>query len=217
MNKGCFITFEGGEGSGKTTLIHSLKKELEGRGYSVLLTREPGGTKLGEEIRVLLLHKNKEALFSSRAELFLFLASRAQHVEEVILPALKQGKIVLCDRFSDSSIIYQGHARGLGIEKISELCLFATQDLQPDLTFYLDVDPKLGFERVKSRKYDRIESEDFSFHEKIRKGYLLLAEKQKRIHVLDAQKDSKNVFIQAKEWIDKAFAKLGLLCPSKTS
>lgn len=184
--KGFFITFEGGEGAGKTTLIQGIESHLKKADHSVLKTREPGGTPLGESIRQTLLSANGPV--SAYAELCLFLASRAQHIEEVIGPALEQGKVVLCDRFNDSSIAYQGGARGLGIDKVEQMCEFVCQGLEPDLTLYLDIDPALGIARARNaRSPDRIEAEQITFHEKIREIYHLLHHKHhKRLHLLDA-------------------------------
>ena len=195
MKPGFFITFEGGEGAGKTTLIEGIFRYVTARGFSVLKTREPGGTKIGERVRSLLLEKGQEEI-SPYAELSLFLASRAQHIAEVILPALKAGKIVLCDRFNDSSVAYQGIARGLGKEGVSQACSFISQGLVPHLTFYLDIEPSLGLSRVqRTRVQDRIEQEGLSFHEKIRKAYLeLVIENPKRMHLLDASLPKERVF-----------------------
>jgi dTMP kinase len=188
------ISFEGGEGAGKTTLIQRLSQELKSRGKDVLLTRAPGGTEVGNLIRDILLH-HKE--ISSRSELFLFLADRAEHVQEVILPALKQNKVILCDRYNDSTVAYQGAGRGLGEEWIAKLALFATQNVEPDLTLYLDVDPKEGLKRLNGSK-DRIEAEALTFHQKIRGAYLSIAKKEpKRFHVLDASKLPDEVFKEA--------------------
>jgi dTMP kinase len=180
-----FITFEGGEGAGKSTLIEEVFRYLTSRGFDVLKTREPGGTSLGEKIRSLVL-ESKERV-SSLAELALFLGSRAQHVEEVIIPALKEGKIVLCDRFNDSSVAYQGIARNLGKEEVASVCHFFSKGLVPTLTFYLDIDPKIGMQRVqRSRVKDRIEQEDFSFHTLVRNAFLSIAKESSRIFVVDA-------------------------------
>jgi dTMP kinase len=175
-----FITFEGGEGAGKSTLARRVFEELK-RDKSVIFTREPGGTPFGEEIRNWLLHKKDDIKITARAELFLFLAARAQHIEEVIEPALRAGKIVLCDRFSDSTVAYQGEARGLGLDYVLECSDLACMHLRPDLTFFVDLEPKLGLERVarrraRSGKADRIEEEEFSFHESVYKGFLALAQ-----------------------------------------
>lgn len=185
--KNNFITFEGGEGAGKTTLIEEIFLYLTSRGYEVLKTREPGGTHLGEKIRSLVLESRHEKI-SPFAELSLFLASRAQHVEQVILPALISGKIVLCDRFNDSSVAYQGIARNLGKNEVSKVCTFFSQGLDPSLTFFLDIDPKIGMARVqKSRIKDRIEQEDFSFHTLVRDAFLTIAkENPQRVFILDA-------------------------------
>ena len=191
-----FISFEGGEGAGKTTLIQKIHQHLTQLQKPVLLTRAPGGTMTGDLIRHLLLHHDEKDI-SSRTELFLFLADRAQHTQEVILPALKAHKIVLCDRFNDSTIAYQGGARGFDPDWVQKLCLFATQDLQPGCTLYLDIDPLEGLSRVKRSK-DRIEKEDISFHQKIRSAYLAIAEKEpNRFHVLDGSKTPDEVFQRA--------------------
>lgn len=196
--KGLFITFEGGEGAGKTTLLERVVIWFVEKGKSVLKTREPGGTPLGEEIRTLLLQKRQTPL-SPYAELSLFLASRAQHVRETILPALQQGKIVLCDRFNDSSIAYQGVARHLGLEPVQAFCRFVSEGLSPHLTLYLDIDPEMGLRRAKSRSaHDRIESEDLAFHQRIRDGYLTLARAEPhRFCLLDASQSPEEVFQQA--------------------
>jgi dTMP kinase len=201
--KGLFITFEGGEGAGKTTLIEKIYAYLKAR-RAVLKTRAPGGTEIGKEIRHLLLHRQGEAL-SRRCELLLFLADRAQHVEEMILPALKKGKIVLCDRFNDSTIAYQGGARGLSPELTGNLCSFACDDLEPDLTLYLDLDPKIGFARNQKAGLtkDRIESETLTFHQNIRKAFKKIAKKEpKRFIIIDASQSPDEVYTQAKEKID---------------
>jgi dTMP kinase len=191
-----FISFEGGEGAGKSTLIQKIYEDLLKHEKPVLLTRAPGGTMTGELIRHLLLHHDEKDV-SSRCELFLFLADRAQHVEQVIVPALKQHKIVLCDRFNDSTVAYQGGARGFDPDWVRKLCHFATNDLEPDITLYLDIDPREGLKRVQRSK-DRIEKENISFHEKIRSAYLQIAKKEpKRFHVLDASKSPDDVFRQA--------------------
>lgn len=184
--RGFFITFEGGEGAGKTTLIEELARALVSQGYSVLTTREPGGTRLGERIRAILLQHTEP--LSPYAELCLFLASRVQQILEVVVPALEDRKIVLCDRFNDSSIAYQGAARGLGVGKVDTFCAFMSQGLKPDLTIYLDLDPELGLKRAaKARTQDRIESETLSFHKKIREAYLAIHQTEPhRFRLIDA-------------------------------
>lgn len=185
--KPLFITFEGGEGAGKSTVLEQLSVDLQAKGFTVVKTREPGGTSLGNKIRTLLLH---EDAVNIRAELLLFLASRAQHVEEVIKPALKAGKIVLCDRFQDSSVAYQGTGRGLGSKTVEELSLFATNGLKPDITLLFDIDPQVGLRRrggTEKGNLDRIEKEALDFHVKIREGFLALQKQEpQRIHLLDA-------------------------------
>ena len=197
--KGVFITFEGGDGAGKTTLIDHLFTTLIDRGLKVLKTRAPGGSKIGEKIRDLVLH-TKDAKLSSRTELFLFLADRAQHAEEIILPALNQGYIVLCDRFNDSTVAYQGIGRDFGEKYIKDLCAFASSGLQPTLTLYLDLDPKIGMQRIQKTQVDkdRIESEKTNFHEVIRKAFHKIAQEEpKRFHLLDANRSPDVVYEQA--------------------
>ena len=197
MHRGKLITFEGGEGAGKTTLIEGIFSYLTSRGYTVIKTREPGGTRLSEKVRSLLLEKS--GTVSPFAELALFLASRAQHVEEVLLPALNEGTIILCDRFNDSSVAYQGIARGLGKEKVDWACRFFSQNLEPDHTFFLDIDPSLGlFRAQKIKEQDRIEQEGFPFHKKVRNAFLEIAmENPKRVHVLDATLPKERVLEEA--------------------
>ena len=206
--KGLFITFEGGDGAGKSTLIEKIYRGLIQNGHDVFLTRAPGGTEIGKEIRNLVLHK-QDAFLAPRCELLLFLADRAQHVEEVILPALKEGKIVLCDRFNDSSIAYQGGARGLTPGLVGNLCNFACDGLEPDLTLYLDLDPKIGFERAKKAglSKDRIESEALEFHNKIREAFRQIAKNEpKRFILIDASKSQDEVYNQGQEKIDALLA-----------
>ncbi len=202
LRQGLFITFEGGEGAGKTTLIEELARHLAAQGYSVLKTREPGGTKVGEHIRALLLQHTGP--LSPYTELSLFLASRAQHIFEIIGPALEAGKIVLCDRFNDSSVAYQGAARGLGMEKVSEFCTFISQGLKPHLTLYLDIDPEVGLSRVaKTRGQDRIEAETIAFHRKIREAYLSIHKADPhRFHLINAGLSPKAVFEEAIKRLD---------------
>lgn len=182
-----FITLEGCEGAGKTTLIKTLKEALETKGLRPFLTREPGGTSLGETLRHLLL--DSDTPLDPMAELFLLLAARAQHMKEKIKPALERGEVVLCDRFHDSTIAYQGGGRELGLDKVERLCLLASDGLEPDLTFLLDVDPSIGLLRVKGRSLDRFEREKRAFHERVRVSFLTLAQKNKeRIFLIDSSK-----------------------------
>ena len=186
MNKK-WISFEGGEGSGKTTLIKALEKRFKEAGQSVLTTREPGGVPVAEKIRHILLDKTKDHM-DPMTEAILFAASRRQHLVEKVLPALEEGKIVLMDRYVDSSVVYQGYARGLGMERIAKLNEYATSGMMPSLTFYLDLDPEVGMKRIQTNKRDqnRLDLESMDFHHKIRQGYQLLCEREERIHCIDA-------------------------------
>lgn len=186
MAKGLFITFEGVEGSGKSTQLEKLARYLRQQGKVVLTTREPGGNRLGSLIRNILL--NPELMeMDDKTELLLYLAGRAQHVAEVIKPALADGQIVLCDRFSDSTLAYQGYGRGLPLKQIIDINSWATGDLNPDLTVFLDVGTREGLKRATRREADRIEREKLEFHQRVRKGYLELAEKfADRYTVIDA-------------------------------
>ncbi|MFZ0565288.1 MAG: dTMP kinase [Chlamydiales bacterium] len=191
MNKpyeGLFISIEGGEGAGKSTLSEQLALRLEKRGYKVEKTREPGGSPLSEHIRHLLLDPDKKIAIGQQAELFLFLAARAQHVEERILPALRQGKVVICERFNDSTIAYQGCARHLGMHHVEQLCkLICGADFEPNCTFFLDLDPAEGMKRIRGKKADRLEQEQLQFHREVRQGFLHLADQHPdRIVILDA-------------------------------
>ena len=194
-NNGFFVTFEGGEGCGKTTLINRVYNYLILKGHEVIKTREPGATQIGASIRDLLLHK-EEYYPTKRAELLLFLADRAQHVEEIILPALARGKVVLCDRFNDSTLAYQGAGRCLDQKTLESFCLFAVNNLIPDLTLFLDLDPKLGLIRAeRENNLDRLEKEDLSFHRKVREAFLSFSQKEpERFHVIDAMLESDAIF-----------------------
>lgn len=186
MNKGLFITFEGADGCGKTTQLNLLRDYLEKSGYEVILTREPGGKGLGEKIREILLNYDGEV--SDRCESFLFLADRAQNIDTIVKPAVQSGKIVLCDRHTDSSVAYQGYGRGLDIDRINMLNNLATDGIKPDLTFVFDIDTETSMQRVGQEK-DRMENAGVEFHTKVRNGYLELAKKEPhRIKVIDAAK-----------------------------
>jgi len=184
-DRGKFITFEGIEGTGKTTQCALLCDYLRGHGIDIVETREPGGTSLGESIRALLLSPEAEGP-TARAELLLFLAARSQLVTQIIAPALKAGKWVVCDRFSDATVAYQGYGRGIDVEIVKTLNDFATGGLKPDKTFLLDLDVETGIKRAVSGKKefagshvgDRMESEDIEFHRRVRRGYLELAEQE---------------------------------------
>lgn len=198
-DNGLFVTFEGGEGSGKTTLIEQIFSFLtEEMKCLVVKSREPGGTAFGTKLRSILLEE-KEMVVPPIAELLLFLTDRAYHVERLIRPSLENDMVVLCDRFNDSSIAYQGAARFSGNPKdVEKVCDFAVDGFQPDITFLLDLEPEEAFRRIKGEK-DKIESAGLEFHKRVREGYLDLAKKNpKRICVLDAGKSSDEVYAQAK-------------------
>ena len=168
-----FITFEGGEGSGKTTLILALVKWLKEHHIDCVATREPGGSDIAEKIRAIILDEQNTHM-RARTEALLFAASRVQHLEETVIPALEQGKIVLCDRYIDSSLAYQGYARGLGFDAILKINTFALEHM-PDVTVYINSDPQIGLARIKSRDNNRLDLEKLEFHQKVREGYLTLA------------------------------------------
>lgn len=188
---GILISFEGGEGAGKSTQIRKLESKLQAAGYEVLTLREPGSSRVSESIREILLNTDNAQL-SGNAELLLYLAARAQLVEELVKPALQEGKVVLCDRFFDSTTAYQGYARGIDIDQIDTFNLFATGGIVPRLTFVLDLPPGLGLQRAaRTGNPDRLESENLAFHERVRAGFLAIAEAHPdRLCVLDAQQSS---------------------------
>lgn len=191
MTQGLFITFEGPDGCGKTTQMNLLANYLEQKGKTVVLTREPGGKGLGEKVREILLNYNGEV--SDRCESFLFLADRAQNIDIIVNPTVKEGKIVLCDRHIDSTVAYQGYGRGLDIDRINMLNNLATNGKKPDLTFVFDVDVETSMKRVGKEK-DRMESAGIEFHNRVRKGYLELAKQEpQRIKVLDATKSIEEI------------------------
>ena len=175
---GKFITFEGPEGSGKTSVIKGIKQYFDDNKIDYITTREPGGIRIAEDIRDIILNRDNVEM-DARAEALLFAAARGQHLAEKVIPALQEGKIVICDRFIDSSLAYQGHARGLGIDEVYAINKFAIGDVMPDLTIFIDVPPKVGLKRVfdNIRKVDRLDLEDITFHEKVYEGYQLLAER----------------------------------------
>lgn len=172
-----FVTFEGGEGSGKSTVLKQVNKILLSEGHSTLLTREPGGTPISEQIRNVILDKANTSM-DPRTEALLYAASRRQHLVEKIWPALKEGKIVLCDRFLDSSLAYQGGARGLGMDEILEVNRYATEGQFPDITLFFDLDPSIGLQRIAAnagREVNRLDLERMTFHEKVRASFQKLA------------------------------------------
>lgn len=189
-----FITFEGGEGTGKTTLIAMLKEKLNNLGHEVVVTREPGGSKIAEKIRNLLLD-NKNTEITPHTEALLFAASRAQHLDEVIIPNLD--KIIICDRYLDSSMAYQAYGRNLGEEFVKSINTYAVSYM-PDLTFYIDLDPLVGISRVnknRTDKKDRLDSEQTDFHYKVREGYLtLVCKDKKRVMLIDGNRTIEEIF-----------------------
>jgi len=201
--KGIFISFEGPDGSGKSTQIAKLTEYLESKGYSVINTREPGGTRISEDIRKIILNPDTPEM-DGMAEALLYAASRAQHVAQLIKPSVEDGKVVLSDRFMDSSIAYQGFARELGdcVRVINE---YAVAGTQPDLTFFLDIDPEEGLKRTARRgKLDRLEREKLEFHQKVYAGYKELSKiYSSRYVIIDATKDKDAVFEQIKAAFDK--------------
>ena len=190
-----FITFEGPDGSGKTTQIRLLAEWLREQGREVVLTREPGGTEIGDQIRAVL-HDPYNTAMGARAEILLYSADRAQHVAQLIRPALAAGKVVVSDRYADSTLAYQGHGRGLDLEVLRTITTFATSGLTPDLTFYLDVTPEEGLQRRRlgGDEWNRLDAEALEFHQRVRDGYLRLVEQElERWVVVDAARSVEEV------------------------
>ena len=211
--RGLFITFEGLDGSGKTTQIKLLYNFLMGEELDVIVTREPGGTEIGTKIRDILLNK-KYTDMNYKTETLLFLASRAELVSKTITPALEKGSVVICDRFFDSTVVYQGIARGLGEEQILNMSLWATDSLIPDITFLLSVKVSMGDERIKilNRKRDRIEVEKNLFKEKIYQGYLKIAQKNRdRFVILNGEDNIQIIFNKIKDKVIKVLKEKRLL------
>ena len=192
--RGLFITIEGGDGSGKSTQIDLLTAYFDQHGYEVLLTREPGGTIISEKIRGIILDKDHMEM-ADMTEALLYAAARAQHVQEYIIPNVTSGKMVICDRYVDSSVVYQGHARGLGIDAVEAINSYATVGLTPDLTILLDLPPDVGLQRKKQQKaLDRLELQADSFHIKVAEGYRLLAKRHpERILSIDATQSIEDI------------------------
>jgi dTMP kinase len=208
-----FITLEGIEGSGKTTQIRQLSTYIEATGYRCVTTREPGGTSIGDKIRAILLNPENNDL-SPISELLLYMADRAQHLNSLIKPALDAGKIVLCDRYFDATVVYQGIARGLDTELIYSLHRLLFEDLKPEVTFLLDLPPSVGLARawkqiddgIRSGGESRFEEETLAFHEKVRAGYLDLARLEAdRFTVIDASQDEKQVQMDIREVLSSVF------------
>jgi len=200
---GLFVTMEGCEGAGKTLQCRKLNRYLSDSGYRTLLTREPGGTVVSEQIRTIILDVMNDRM-SPRAEALLYSAARAQLVFEHIRPALTEGKIVICDRFSDSSVAYQGRARSLGADIIKNINAFATGYLKPDITFFLDIEPAESFARKRGHiELDRIELEDPGFHRKVYEGYFELArDDPDRVVIVDARRGPREIHSEIIEKIE---------------
>lgn len=208
MNKmSAFITFEGPEGSGKTTVINEVYHRLA-KDYDVIMTREPGGVPTGEEIRKIVLEGNDMDI---RTEAMLFAASRREHLVLKVIPALKEGKVVLCDRYIDSSLAYQGYARGIGVEEVRALNEFAINGLYPDLTIYLNVSAEVGRERIikNSRDQNRLDQEDLKFHEKVIEGYQeIIHNESQRFKSVNADQPLENVVEDTYQTIIKYLEKI---------
>ncbi len=206
MRKGCFITLEGCEGVGKSTQLGYLKEYLDGIDREVVYTREPGGTPLAEKIRNLILTEEMDAL----TEAYLFATARMEHINRVILPALERGAVVLCDRYVDSSFAYQGFARGLGLKKVKEINFYALDNCMPDMTIFLDMDPRESF-RKKSGKHiddDRMENETAEFHSRVYEGFKTLASEESHRYVcIVPQEDKKETARLIREAVEEGLKK----------
>jgi dTMP kinase len=192
LKKGWFLTIEGGEGAGKTTLIEELSCSLTAQGYQVLTTREPGGIPIAEQIRGVILDK-RNTMMDARTEALLYAAARRQHLIEKVIPAIKDGKLVICDRFVDSSLAYQGYARGLGMDAVRSINDFAIDGIMPDLTLWMDISPEEGLSRIHQgddREINRLDLEGLSFHKLVREGYVELMKREPdRIVRIDAERE----------------------------
>ncbi len=203
-----FITFEGPEGSGKTTQCQLLEQHLVGQGYDVMRTREPGGTSIGQQVRAVLFDRNNSAM-TPEAEFFLFSASRAQLVREVIRPHLENGGVVVCDRFFDSSLAYQGYGHRLDQGVLRDVTRMVTGGMQPDLTLLLDMPPEEGLRRRKqqSEQWNRLDAYTLDFHTRVRQGYLALVQVEpERWEVIDASQSSEAIFDCVRERVQQALA-----------
>jgi dTMP kinase len=206
MKEGIFITVEGPEGAGKSTILSELYQQLVKDGYDVMQTREPGGISIAEQIREVILNKENIAM-DKRTEALLYAAARRQHLVEKVIPALENGSIVICDRFIDSSLAYQGNARGIGMNEVMNINQFAIEDRMPDLTLYFDIEPEAGLQRIAQhdgREVNRLDLESLDFHERVRKGYqALINQYPERIQVVDASRTKEEVFSAAYDIVKK--------------
>jgi dTMP kinase len=200
MKQGRFITVEGPDGAGKSTILNELYNRLVEEGRGVVKTREPGGVSIAEQIREVILNKDNTAM-DIRTEALLYAAARRQHLVEVVIPALEKGSIVICDRFIDSSLAYQGNGRGIGMTEVMNINQFAIEDKMPDLTLYFDISPEEGLKRIArhdGREVNRLDLESLDFHQKVHEGYQsLIKQYPDRIRVVDASKSKEEVFEQA--------------------
>ena len=211
MKKGLFIVFEGGEGTGKTTAIESIYDWIQEKDLKCIKTREPGGIKISEEIRQVILDKDNTKM-DGRTEALLYAAARRQHLVEKVIPALNEGYVVLCDRFIDSSLAYQGFARGLGIDEVMSINKFAIGEYMPDLSILFDLEPKIGLERISTsgeREINRLDLEKIDFHEKVREGYnKVYKENRDRIVKINAEQSKENVLKEIKKILENKFFQL---------
>lgn len=212
MKKGLFIVFEGGEGSGKSTMIDKIYEWLKECNYDCIKTREPGGISIAEQIRQVILNKENTKM-DARTEALLYTAARRQHLVEKVIPALESGQVVLCDRFIDSSLAYQGFARGIGIDEIYEINKFAVEDCMPDISILFDISPEVGMERINKnsqREVNRLDLENLDFHNKVREGYDTVYKNNKdRMIKINAEESIDEVFENVKNIISKLLNNFG--------
>ncbi|ANY76575.1 dTMP kinase [Paenibacillus ihbetae] len=205
-----FITLEGGDGSGKTTMLGRLAAYMQGRSIPYMITREPGGIEIAEKIRSIILDPQHTSM-DARTEALLYAAARRQHLVEKVEPALSEGLTVLCDRFVDSSLVYQGYARGLGMEEVWSINRFAVEGRMPDLTLLFDIDPEIGMSRIAAnaeREKNRLDMESMAFHGKVREGYMLIAGNNKeRVRIVDASKTPDQVEREMIKYVEDAILK----------
>lgn len=200
--KGIFITFEGPDGAGKTTILNMLSEELKEKGVEAVFTREPGGIRIAEQIREVILNKENTEM-DPRTEALLYAAARRQHIVEKVIPVLNEGKIIICDRFIDSSLAYQGYAREIGVDDVYSINMFAIDGVMPEVTLYFDLEPERGLMRIngnEGREVNRLDLEKMDFHLKVQTGYKQLIEKfPDRIKVINADQSLENVYRDVKE------------------
>ena len=205
MKKGIFITMEGPEGAGKTTILEMLYEHYIEKGIKIVKTREPGGIRISEKIREIILNPDHTEM-DGRTEALLYAAARRQHLVEKVIPALEEGAVVLSDRFIDSSLAYQGYARGIGIEEIWKINEFAIGEVMPDLTLYFDLDPEAGLARINksnNREINRLDLEQLDFHQRVQEGYYTVIDKfPERLHKIEASQGVEDVFEQSLRAID---------------